>query len=197
MIRKNLTNSRKLYCTNCGKHGHYFKNCPEPISSYGIINFKYNTEIIPWKNEIDRYLSNKYLDLIDFNNLFLSSLDLIDLFKNKIKFLLIQRKHSLSFIEFIRGMYELSDPAKITKLFNLMSNKEIQIIKNASNFTELWENLWKKSSNVKMYIKEFNSSKNKFELLKKGTKKISLEELVKITSDYNTPEWGFPERKKK
>ena len=81
---------------------------------------------------------------------------------SKIKwFLLIQRKHSLSFIEFIRGRYELSNPEKINKKINLMSNKEIQIIKNAANFTELWENLWKKSSNVKMYIKEFNCTKNK------------------------------------
>ena len=60
-MRKNLPNTRKLYCTNCGKHGHYFRSCPDPISSYGIINFKYNTEIIPWKNEIDRFLTNKYI----------------------------------------------------------------------------------------------------------------------------------------
>jgi 8-oxo-dGTP pyrophosphatase MutT (NUDIX family) len=192
MMRKNLPNTRKLYCTNCGKHGHYFRSCPDPISSYGIINFKYNTEIIPWKNEIDRFLTNKYIDLIDFNNLFLSSLDLINLFKDKIKFLLIQRKHSLSFIEFIRGRYEILNPNKITKLFNLMSNNEIKIIKEANNFTELWENLWKKSSNVKMYVKEFNNSKAKFDILKKGTNAISLEKLVKITSEYNTPEWGFP-----
>ena len=56
-----------------------------PYFIVGIINFKYSTEII-LENEIDRFLSNKYIDLIDFNNS-LSSLDLIDLFKNKMVFI--------------------------------------------------------------------------------------------------------------
>ena len=189
-MHKNVS-SRKLHCANCGKNGHYFKTCSEPISSYGIINFKYINNI-PIIREIDRYFSNKYIDLINYNNLFLSSIDLVDKFKKQIKFLLIRRKHSLSFIEFIRGRYKIDKSDNIIKLFNLMSNHEIKIIKNAQNFTELWENLWKKTSHVKIYAKEYNNSKKKYNLLKEGTKKISLKKLVDITSIYNTPEWGFP-----
>ena len=28
------------YCNNCGKFGHYFRECKCPITSYGIICFK-------------------------------------------------------------------------------------------------------------------------------------------------------------
>src|SRR5207253_4953312 len=38
---KHIGNSRKKYiCTNCGKIGHEFKVCTEPITSFGIINVK-------------------------------------------------------------------------------------------------------------------------------------------------------------
>ena len=37
---KKNTIEKKLYCNNCGKIGHYSKNCREPITSLGIISFK-------------------------------------------------------------------------------------------------------------------------------------------------------------
>ena len=30
---------KKVYCNNCGKFGHYYRQCLEPIISYGIIGF--------------------------------------------------------------------------------------------------------------------------------------------------------------
>ena len=30
-----------VYCTNCGKNGHNYKNCKNPIISYGVMLFKY------------------------------------------------------------------------------------------------------------------------------------------------------------
>ena len=30
-----------IYCTNCGKIDHLYKNCKNPIISYGIMLFKY------------------------------------------------------------------------------------------------------------------------------------------------------------
>jgi 8-oxo-dGTP pyrophosphatase MutT (NUDIX family) len=35
LIRKN-----SIYCCNCGKYGHYFNNCIDPLTSVGIICFK-------------------------------------------------------------------------------------------------------------------------------------------------------------
>jgi hypothetical protein len=31
---------KKLFCNNCGKYGHNFPSCKDPITSIGIINFK-------------------------------------------------------------------------------------------------------------------------------------------------------------
>ena len=28
---------KRRYCNNCGKYGHYFRECKYPITSYGII----------------------------------------------------------------------------------------------------------------------------------------------------------------
>ena len=30
-------NNKKKICNNCNKYGHEFKQCPEPITSWGII----------------------------------------------------------------------------------------------------------------------------------------------------------------
>ena len=37
----NYINNHINYCSNCGKSGHIYKNCKNPIISYGIMLFKY------------------------------------------------------------------------------------------------------------------------------------------------------------
>ena len=112
--------------------------------------------------------------------------------KIKIKFLLIRRKNSLTFIEFVRGRYKIDDSHHLKKLFKLMSNDEIKTIKETKDFTELWENLWKKPHSCKAYLKEYKQSKKKFNQLKNDEGDISWGALTSIISDYETPEWGFP-----
>lgn len=36
--------SKSFYCNNCGQYGHSFHKCNEPITSLGIICFRYNQE---------------------------------------------------------------------------------------------------------------------------------------------------------
>ena len=35
-----FNDNRVQHCTNCGLHGHIFRNCQAPVTSYGIIVFK-------------------------------------------------------------------------------------------------------------------------------------------------------------
>ena len=35
-----IKKKKKIFCNNCGKYGHIFSLCKEPITSLGIINFK-------------------------------------------------------------------------------------------------------------------------------------------------------------
>lgn len=167
------------FCMNCGKYGHNFKSCKEPIISCGIICF--NISLPNYK--INKFLFNKFLNIEDFNYQNIHYIDKINFHDNKIKFLLIQRKHSFSYIEFLRGLYKETDEPKIKSLFNLMSKSEVQLIKD-NDFQTLWFNLWKKNKS-KTFIKEMNSSMKKFNNLKDNN-------LLKYESDYDDPEWGFP-----
>lgn len=181
-------NSKKLYCVNCSKLGHNLKECAEPIFSYGIICMKINDEIINSPYIIENYLINKIIDIDEYNLQNLSNLSKIDFYKDKIKFVLIQRKHSFSYVEFIRGKYDETDKENISNLLNLMSVNEIDKILN-NNFTNLWNDLWQKTSTHKAYQKEFETSSKKFEYMKNTFKLI---DLIDYNNLYNTPEWGFP-----
>ena len=180
--------SRKnFYCSNCGKYGHNLKKCEEPITSLGIISVKFDQ--MPINNEgFKKFLASKYLEIDNYNFSHIDNINKLDIFKKNIKFLMIQRKHSLSYIEFIRGKYSIDNMENIINLFKNMSPEEISKISNL-DFENLWNSLWKKTSKSKAFQKEFKNSKDQFEKL------ISLghmKELIKIKPKYNSPEWGFP-----
>jgi len=181
-------NYKKLYCINCGKNGHSVKECNEPVFSYGIICLKLDETLNTSPQLIEKFLVNKIVDLEEFNFTNLKNLSKFDYYKNKIKFLLIQRKHSFSYVEFIRGKYDENNLEEISNLLNLMSNEEIQKI-IINDFNLLWTNLWNKTSKHKNYQKEFEISKDKFNKLKKN---YNLSDLIKFDNLYETPEWGFP-----
>jgi len=180
-------NSQKIQCLNCGKSGHQFKSCDEPVISYGIICFNLNStlNISPIKN----YFYNKYIDIEEFNYSNLNNLKHIPLFYNKIKILMIRRKKSMNYIDFIRGKYDPSNINNLKNIFSLMTKEEnIKIINNSFDF--LWNELWKDTAKSKIYQKEFNLSKIKFEELKYNNFYDLLSE--NNLSNYQEAEWGFP-----
>jgi len=178
----------KLFCLNCTNYGHNTKNCKKPIESYGIILFKLSDDIknIILKNNI----SNEEINNFNYNRI--SNLKNIEKYKNKIKFILIEKKNSLNYIEFIRGIYDINDKKQLEKMFKLMSQDEIIKIKN-NNFLDLWKLLWNKTAYKKVYQKEFILSYNKFKLLKTSGK---LSELLLIQNKYKYNEWEVPKGKK-
>ena len=56
----------------------------------------------------------------------------IVLFNDKKEIVMIERKDSISFIEFIRGKYKLEEPEYIQLLFNRMSVLEKVVLLNSS-----------------------------------------------------------------
>lgn len=185
---KNKKTWKKIYCSNCGKFNHKYKDCREPITSMGIINIKldeYHYNSLLKLSEIFKKM-NKKININDYNNNNLKDIRCIYKFKKMVQFLLIRRKHSLNYIEFLRGRYNTNDIKKITSIMSLMTKKELINISN-SNFDKLWDNLWQKTSKIKLYEKEFIASKFKFKNLQRN-------DIIptKIVSQYNFPEWGFP-----
>jgi len=113
----------------------------------------------------------------------------------KLKYLMIQRKDTLGFVEFMRGKYNLDNVKYIHKLFEIMTIKERNLILE-NDFISLWNTLWLNKNN-RHFHNEYDSSKEKFNTLKKGfynkNKLVNLESINKETPEkYTGPEWGFP-----
>lgn len=148
-------------CRNCGNIGHLFKDCPHPITSYGIIVYRE---------------TNMGLE-----------------------YLMIQRKDSLSFMEFIRGKYDTRNVIYILTLLNGMTQCERELLQTKT-FKELWDHLWCQP-NIKQHS-EYNSAKSKFDLVSKGynyeNRYINLKILIQCSiTNYIEPEWGFPKGRKR
>lgn len=107
---------------------------------------------------------------------------------NKNKILMINRKDSLCYIDFIRGKYKLNDKIYIYKLFSRMSEMEIKNIKT-QEFPKLWKTLWNIKNN-NFYIKQdYIRSYNKFN-------KVKLKYNFDNIKGYNNSEWEIPKGKK-
>ena len=132
---------QKYLCNNCGNYGHLFYNCKKPITSLGIVCYRYT----------DKY-----------------------------EYLLIQRKDSLGYVDFLRGKYNEFNEYQLKNIIYEMTIEEKESIK-LSTYKQLWEKLWNK-------VNERYDSKNeeKFNYIKNN--KIHLfDQLI-----WNEPEWGFP-----
>jgi 8-oxo-dGTP pyrophosphatase MutT (NUDIX family) len=156
--------SRPHTCRNCGNIGHLYRDCPHPITSFGIICYRINTHT------------------------------------QNLEYLMIQRKDSLCFMEFIRGKYELNDTKYIRQLLSGMTQHERQIMV-CTQFEELWNHVWYQP-NIPRHTTEFNNAKTKFITLKKGFhhdgKYINMQYLISTApSNYTDPEWGFPKGRRR
>ena len=131
-----------------------------------------------------------------------SSLGIICYHKTKesgIKYLMICRRNTIGYVQFIRGQYINSDISYVQKLFDVMTDQEIQYIKNG-DFDFLWEYLWLDNFYSKMTEKIRRDKElafKKFNSIKEGytsdNKQINIDYFIINKKDsYNCPEWGFP-----
>ena len=179
---------KKLFCCNCGKFGHKYSKCNEPITSLGIIAIKSLDDATHEKllNYFDR---DKYFNLVKSNTMNNNILLEINKYLDKFNFLMIRRKKTLGYIEFLRGRYDEGIIESYTSLFEQMVKYEIDdILKN--DFDYLWNDLWKKNVENKFYKNEYNDSKRKFDILKNNEKLVNI--LKNINLNFDTPEWGYP-----
>lgn len=179
---------KTFFCKNCGNNTHRYRECPLPIISNGIICVKLDKSI-NLKN------ITEYLKIERYNSEHLENISKINLFKKKIKFLLIRRRHTYNFINFVRGKYEFKEESLI-ELFKLMSPEEIVVL-GTYPFKKIWEYLWRDTSWLKSYEKEYQDAKNKFETLLLFNEGKTFKYLTtELIPDYLEPEWGFPKGKR-
>jgi 8-oxo-dGTP pyrophosphatase MutT (NUDIX family) len=176
--------NKNIVCNNCGKYGHTQKQCNDPITSLGIICIKINDKNT--KKCVDELVHQELFDI--HQNIIIDLINGSPKIKNEddIEYLIIRRKHSLGYIEFIRGRYDIENITTINHLINQITPDELQCIKT-KEFKELWEEVWKKTSYNKLYLKEMEESMEKFNTLKANGYFNG-----NLINDYDEPEWGFP-----
>ena len=113
-----------IVCTNCGKPGHYYKVCVEPITSFGII-------LIQVLNMTKEDFVRNLADDSKINGLE----------DAKFRFLMIRRKDSLGYIELLRGKYDIEDRVYIQTLVDQTCMEERQRLLDWE-YPRLWEQLW-------------------------------------------------------
>jgi 8-oxo-dGTP pyrophosphatase MutT (NUDIX family) len=107
--------------------------------------------------------------------------------KNSMLFLLVSRKYSLGYLEFMRGRYDIEDFESISHLFKQMTDMEIYKI-FSSEFASLWFEIWKRRT-ISKQAEEYDNSKHKFNTIMFGPMRVSLHNL---RPSFPTAEWGFP-----
>jgi len=164
----------KEYCNNCGKYGHTYYQCKTPITSIGIVVYRYTNE--------------------------------------KIEYLMIRRKDTLGFMDFMRGKYSIYNKEYILNLLKEMTIAEKEKLKTR-DFKTLWNELWNKTVELS-YKTEEEISMEKFNTLKSGvllqsdttinhiewqsntSRTYSLDSLIDESNNSHDlwlePEWGFP-----
>jgi 8-oxo-dGTP pyrophosphatase MutT (NUDIX family) len=131
-----------------------FKTCKDPITSCGILLLRGTFE--PFNLPIDPKL---------------------------VSVLMVRRKDSMTYMEFIRGKYEVSNEDYIKKLLSNMTTHEQRLIRE-EEFDTLWTRLWGQGRDTRS--EEYENSKQKYN-------SIDRERLINDSSSlYNEPEWGFP-----
>jgi len=139
---------KEQFCNNCGKSGHLHNMCKAPITSIGIICFRYKNNKEP-------------------------------------EFLMIRRKDTLGFIDFMRGKFSVNQKIYILNMLTQMTQHEK-------------ETLLKKYTIVREGGIIQNIKENIFQLIKGTTYNGDTYDLKDLIIESNSnriwsePEWGFP-----
>jgi 8-oxo-dGTP pyrophosphatase MutT (NUDIX family) len=123
------------------------------------------------------------------------------------EFLMVQRKDSLFFVEFVRGKYDPSDREYIRKMLAGMTKEEQDLLRRAPAFGDLWAHLWSFSHMRNCMTNEFCVSRDKYAALLRPASMPpgipvagdatpfllkTLQELEQSGTFLAELEWGFP-----
>jgi 8-oxo-dGTP pyrophosphatase MutT (NUDIX family) len=115
--------------------------------------------------------------------------------KDEIQYLMIRRKDSFGYIDFMRGKYSPYNIFQLQKIIDEMSILEKTRIL-ADPFDQLWIQMWGETTNVQYKNEELSSSK-KMDLIRNGViindENVTLKSIVENSkTEWNETEWEFP-----
>ena len=144
-----------IFCNNCGQRGHAFRDCKEPILSCGIMLLRDSAR------SADMCLPTS---------------------ANTLEVLMVRRKDSMSFAEFVRGKYDPANTDYVNTLLSNTSQSELTRLQT-EDFTTVWSKMWGNSI-IERRDQEFHDAREKFRRVK------SIVDAA--TTTFVEPEWGFP-----
>ena len=157
----------RMDCLNCGVRGHTYRECRLPVMSYGVLAIQ--------------VISKELAPTVDAP------------VEKEPRYLLIRRKDSLSYVEFMRGKYALTNHAYIQLLCNEMTTEERRRLLTLS-FSEQWHTLWS-GQRTRQFRNESDAAQAVFDAFRASgdSNGRSLASYVEAcTHHYDEPEWGFP-----
>ena len=123
---------------------------------------------------------------------------------NIIEYLMICRKKTFGYIDFISGNYLMNDNDHILNMFKQMTIYEKQLIQQ-NDFDILWDELWRPINKENLYYNNIrnikyseiieNLPKTKYDYIKKRCL-INLIEKSSTFGSWLEPEWEFPKGRK-
>jgi ADP-ribose pyrophosphatase YjhB (NUDIX family) len=144
---------RKPLCINCGVEGHVFRECTEPITSYGVIAFRRGMPgdmTGPMENQAPTFC---------FRHRQYESLHSRERLKRaELTVLLVQRRDTYAFIDFLRGRYDT--PRELSTLLQEMTCAERERLVQHT-FDQLWRGIWV-NFHSKYFHQEYGAAKAKF-----------------------------------
>ena len=165
----NTVLKQPIFCNNCGKYGHFFYQCNNPITSIGIIAFRY----LPLSHTMGST----------------NSLSGSHLTTRKREYLIIRRKDTLGYIDFIRGKYSIHNKQYIINMFKQMTDEErqriLQYIKEEMTQDykfKLWRQLWTSEPQNITSCPTFHNNNTSYPPYEKTTKNFKMAE-EKISKD--------------
>ena len=150
-------------CLNCGVRGHTFRECRLPVMSYGVL-------AIQGAGKEDAAAEKK-----------------------EPQYLLIRRKDSFSYVEFLRGKYKLTNHDYIQLLFNEMTTEERGRLLTGT-FSDLWFALWS-GQHTRQFRTESETAQSIFEAFRASGDSAGRplsSYIAACVHHYEEPEWGFP-----
>tara|TARA_B110000967_G_C18758262_1_gene496487 strand:- start:170 stop:1066 length:897 start_codon:yes stop_codon:yes gene_type:complete len=174
-----------IICSNCGKENHVQRECRDPLTSYGLICIHDFNE-----NNNDLTIQNNKSNNINISN------------KPDYRIVMIRRKDTIGYVEFLRGKYNVENDDYILTLFNTMTIKEKKRLLYMQDFDKLRNQLGMTKKNY-IYKNEYDNAKLKFNKLLhikiNESEKIvnKLESLLnKSDNNWEQTEWGLPKGRK-
>ena len=131
----------------------------------------------------------------------ITSYGVISVRKNKLgehEYLMIRRRDTLGFIDFMRGKYSIYNKDYIMNMIKQMTDYEKYKLKHMP-FNELWLGLWGTEALSNQYKSEESISREKLLSLREGmlikNEIVNISDMIdesNMSETWIEPEWGFP-----